>query len=84
MGIIVCSIGILGDVTEIEQYNKNLMSCLLLSDSLYHLFCTASCADGYAEIVLTFSFDVKSVFQTSFSFLSIHAMDKQHGFSSFL
>lgn len=38
MGFMMCSIGISGDVTEIEQYNKGLMSHLLLSVNLYHLF----------------------------------------------
>lgn len=38
MGFMMCSIGIVGDVTEIEQYNKDLMSHLLLSVNLYHLF----------------------------------------------
>lgn len=84
MGIIMCSIGILGDVTEIEQYSKNPMSHLLLSDNVYHLLCTVSSTDGYVVIALTFSFDVLSVFQTYLSFLPIHATDKLHGFCSFV
>lgn len=53
MGFIMCPVSILGADTEIEQYNKNLMSLFYYQTSLYHNFSTASCPDGYA--VMTFN-----------------------------